>query len=79
MPYFVYQIQTRDELGLVRELECLSQFDAFREAKDEARRLRRDAPLEGVIYKVIFAETRLEAEERLLEKREKPVLMEYER
>ncbi len=79
MPYFLYRISRRDPLDLVPELELLQTCDAFKAAKNEARRLRQEAPAEGTVYKVIFAENPLQAEERLLEKREKPVLMEYER
>jgi hypothetical protein len=79
MPYFIYKISTRDDLELIRQLELLQVCDAFKAAKAEARRLRAEQPLDGVIYKVIFAGNQLEAEERLLEKREKPVLMEHER
>lgn len=79
MPYFIYKISSRDELDLIRHLELLQVCDAFRAAKDEARRLRQEQALDGVTYKVIFAGNQLEAEERLQEKREKPVLMEHER
>jgi hypothetical protein len=79
MPYYVYKISERDNLELVRHLELLQVYDAFKAAKAEARRLREEQPRDGLIYKVIFASNQLEAEERLLEKREKPVLMEHER
>ena len=79
MPYFVYKISTRDDLELIRHLELLQVCAEFKVAKTEARRLREEQPLEGVNYKVIFAGNQLEAEERLQEKRDKPVLMEYER
>jgi len=79
MPYYLYKITSRDSFELVKQLELLETFEAFKAAKNEAKRLRAEAPLEGVSYKVMFAETQLAAEEKLLEKREKPVLMEYER
>jgi len=79
MPYYVYQISKRDDLDLVRHLELLQVCAAFRAAKAEARRLREEQPLDGVTYKVIFADNQLQAEERLQEKRAKPVLMEHER
>jgi hypothetical protein len=79
MPYFVYKISTRDELGMIRHLDMLQVCDAFKAAKAEARRLRMEQPGDGVTYKVIFADNQLQAEERLQEKREKPVLMEHER
>jgi len=79
MPYFVYKISTPDELGMIRHLDLLQVCEAFKAAKAEARRLRMEQPEDGVFYKVIFADNQLQAEERLLEKRAKPVLMEYER
>lgn len=79
MPYFLYKISESDKLGMLRHLDLLQTCDAFKAAKSEARRLRLEAPAEGVSYKVIFADNQLQAEEQLLEKREKPVLMEHER
>lgn len=79
MPYFVYKISTSDDLDRSRHLELLQVCDSFKAAKSEARHLREQQPLERVTYQVIFAGSQLEAEARLLEKREKPVLMEYER
>jgi hypothetical protein len=79
MPYYLYKIASHDSLELVRQLELLGTYEAFKAAKNEAKRLRVEQPLEGISYKVMFAESQLAAEEKLLEKREKPVLMEYER
>jgi len=79
MPYYLYKITARDELDLVKQLELLQVHDDFRPAKTEAKKLRAQATEDGVVYKVMFAENQLAAEELLLEKREKPVLMEYER
>lgn len=79
MPYYLYKIRSRDKLDLVRDLELLTVFDAFREAKAEAKRLRSEQPESDFSFKVMFADNQLLAEEQLLEKREKPVLMEHER
>ena len=79
MPYYLFEISARDKLDLVKNLELLQVFDAFKTAKSEARKRRTEQPLDGVTYKVMFAENQLDAEERLLEKRDKPVLMEHER
>jgi hypothetical protein len=79
MPYYLYKIRSRDKLDLVKDLELLSVFDAFREAKIEAKKLRSEQPEAGDSFKVMFADNQLSAEEQLLEKREKPVLMEHER
>ena len=79
MPYYLYKITSRDDFDLVRHLKLLQLFEGFKPAKTEARRLRAEQALAGVSYKVIFAENQLQAEETLLEKREKPILMEHER
>jgi hypothetical protein len=79
MPYYLFKISIRDGLELVRQLDLLEVYDAFRPAKAEAKKLRAEQPLDGVTYKVMFAQNQLEAEELLSEKRDKPVLMEHER
>jgi hypothetical protein len=79
MPYYLYKISQTDELGLVKHLELLQVHDAFRAAGKAAKKMRAEQPVAGVIYKVMFADSQLEAEEKLLEKRAKPVLMEHER
>jgi hypothetical protein len=79
MPYYLYKISTRDELELVKNLELLEVYDAFRDAKTAAKQLRSQATDDSFAYKVMFAENQLSAEEQLMEKREQPVLMEHER
>lgn len=79
MPYYVYKISTPEAMDLIKNLELLNQFDSFRDAKTCAKKLRSDGVKENHLIKVMFAENQLIAEEQLLEKREKPVLMEYER
>ncbi len=79
MPYYLYKIKSADELGLVKHLELLETFEKFREAKLAAKKLRAEQTEADLLYKVMFAENQLSAEEQLLEKREQPVLMEHER
>lgn len=79
MPYYLFKISARDNLGLVKDLELLEVFDNFRVAKTEAKKHRAEQSGDECIFKVMFAENQLSAEEQLLEKREKPVLMEHER
>ena len=79
MPYFIFKITEPDKLGIVRQLELIDTFEVFREAKNAARQLRAEAGSDDAVFKVTFADNRLAAEEQLLEKREKPVLMEHER
>ena len=79
MPYYIFRIKSSDGLELVKQLELIDTFDSFREAKVSARRLRAEAGDDETPIKVMFADNRLAAEEQLLEKRERPVLMEHER
>ncbi len=79
MPYYLYKISSRDSFDLVKDLELLEVFDVFRAAKTEAKKLRSEQTGDEFIFKVMFADNQLSAEEQLLEKREKPVLMEHER
>ncbi len=79
MPYYLYKIKSADELDLVKNLELLQTHDKFRDAKLAAKKLRAEQSEADVIYKVMFADNQLSAEEQLLEKREQPVLMEHER
>ena len=79
MPYYLYKIVQADQLGLVKQLELLETHDAFRPASKAAKQLRAEQAEDTVVYKVMFADNPLEAEEKLQEKRDKPVLMEYER
>ena len=67
MPYYIYRVTS---LGPVPRLEKLAQFDAFKEASQEAKRLRREADFaEGESIKTIFAETELQAEDLLSQPR----------
>ncbi len=79
MPYYIYKI-TAGPTHLLKTLEKLEQHDSFKEAKGRARSMRADMS-EGDDYqiKVMFAESELEAEEKLLEKREAPILREWEK
>ncbi|MGV6850981.1 MAG: hypothetical protein ACWA5R_02235 [bacterium] len=81
MPYFVYKIQPQ-EFQLVKNLELIEQFDKFKAARQHAHQLRQSLESTqetSIEYKVIFADNKLDAEEKLLETREKPILMEHEK
>ena len=79
MPYYIYQInQTAG--SIVKNLKLLKHYDAFRQAKSEVRAMREAMPdADQPEFKIIFAESELQAEELLQEKRETPVLMEWEK
>jgi len=79
MPYYLYKISTLEGIDLVKNLELLEVHDSFRDAKKQAKKLRAESPAEEFSYKVMFADNQLSAEEQLMEKREKPILMEHER
>jgi hypothetical protein len=67
MPYYIYRVTP---LGPVRQLVKISQFEVFKEASNEAKRLRRETDLApGELIKTIFAENELQAEELLNEPR----------
>lgn len=67
MPYYIYRVTP---LGPVRQLARISQFEVFKEASNEAKRLRRETELApGESIKTIFAENELQAEELLNEPR----------
>lgn len=79
MPYFVYQI-TPGPTPMIKQLELLTQFEVFKDAMQHARGLRAGLGADSTqTIKVIFAATPLEAEERLMEHREAPILREWEK
>jgi hypothetical protein len=78
MPYYIYKISP-GETATARTLEFSAEHDGFREAKNEVRALRTAQPADSqIVYKIIFAGSRPEAEQRLLEHREKPIPKEWE-
>ena len=79
MPYFIYKI-TPGPTQVVRKLELQADFENFNEAKTRAREMRAELGAEtDVTIKVMFAATPLEAEEKLQEHREAPILREWEK
>ena len=67
MPYYIYRLTPS---GPIKQLRKVSQFDVFKEASQEAKRLRRDADLgPGESIRTIFAGNQLQAEELLNEPR----------
>ena len=79
MPYYIYKI-TPGPTGLLKTLEKLEAHDTFKAAKNSARRMRADiTESDNHMVKVMFADTELEAEEKLMEKREAPILREWEK
>ena len=79
MPYFVYRIENA-AIAIVKQLKLINTFEVFKDAKVYARE-QRIAQQEGdkAIIKVMFAQNELSAEEQLMERREKPIIMEHEK
>ncbi len=79
MPYYVYLIKP-GVTNLVKNLEKVSDFENFKQAKNFVKEKRADQDEDKALtYKIIFAENELEAEERLSEQREAPILREWEK
>ena len=58
----------------------MRQYKAFKDARQHARSLRAGmADNDNHAIKVMFADSELEAEEKLMEKREQPILREWEK
>jgi hypothetical protein len=68
MPYYLYRVTLQ---GPIKTLSHLTEFDTFKPASDEAKRLRRELDLSpGEQVKVIFGENQLQAEDLLNQVRE---------
>jgi len=79
MPYYIYKI-TPGPTDLTKSLEKLEQYEVFKDAKKRARDMRAAMDSSSThIIKVMFADNELEAEEKLMEKREQPILREWEK
>ncbi|UCE89865.1 MAG: hypothetical protein JSW10_03295 [Pseudomonadota bacterium] len=79
MPYYVFKIFS-GPTDLVKNLELDEEFESFKDAKGHARELRtQTGAAEAYTVKVMFADNRLQAEERLLEHRDAPILREWEK
>ena len=80
MPYYVFKISIPDGIGLVKKLDLVETCETFKQAKSRVRSLRSENTNDGsYMFKLMFGENQLNAEELLLEKREKPILMEHEK
>lgn len=79
MPYYVYKILP--SVGnLVKNLELQDSFENYKDAKKLVKQKRIDqAADDQATFKVMFAETELEAEEKLMEHREETIVREWEK
>ncbi|MEA3243757.1 MAG: hypothetical protein U9Q19_10045 [Pseudomonadota bacterium] len=79
MPYYIYKI-IAGPTDLLKTLEKMEQYDSFKEARQRARSLRAGmTDDDNYTVKVMFADSELAAEEKLMEKREQPILREWEK
>jgi hypothetical protein len=79
MPYFIYRISAISA-AQNKQLELRHTFDVFKEAKAKVRSMRGEQdPQDPATLKIIFADSPEEAEQRLTEMREKPILKEWEK
>jgi hypothetical protein len=79
MPYFVYKIAPAIS-KIVKNIEPLAEYEKFKDAKNFAKDKRQEEDAStGNIYKVIFAENSIDAEEKLQEQREETIVLEWEK
>ena len=79
MPYFVFKISPAVS-KLVKNLELLDSFPEYKAAKQLTKQQRTTQDKEDTAtFKVMFAETQLEAEEKLQEHREDQIVREWEK
>jgi len=79
MPYFVYKIAPGIS-KIVKNIEPLDNFEKFKDAKNFAKDKRQQENIDdGNVYKVIYAENNIEAEEKLQEQREESIVREWEK
>jgi len=77
--YYVYKISPT-VANLVKPMELLNEFENYKEARNFARDQRQDPNSDSQdTFKVIFADNPLDAEEKLAEFREQPILREWEK
>lgn len=79
MPYFLYKILPSVST-LVKNIEQMGEYKNFKDAKQEAKRLRIESDGNpDATFRIIFANDILEAEERLHEKRKDTIVKEWEK
>lgn len=79
MPYYIYKVSP-GPTDIIKNLELLTQFEVFKEAKNLAKTTRSELPADSnITIKVIFADSELDAEEKLSEKRPATIVKEWEK
>jgi hypothetical protein len=67
MPYYLYRVS---QIGPIRQLEKLAQFEKFKEASAAAKERRMTAAAGQEVFRVVFGENELQAEDTLNTPRE---------
>jgi len=79
MPYYIYIVTSR-ETASTKSVKLVTEYENFKLAKTEVRRLRSEEQLQdNQAYKIIFADDTAQAEQRLSEFREEPIAKEWEK
>ena len=79
MPYYIYRIH-QGPTTIVKNLELIGQHEEYKQAKQQAKQLRIEQSADdNSQIKVMFAHNQLDAEEKLMEAREQPILREWEK
>jgi hypothetical protein len=68
--------------NIIKNLDLMDKFEKYKDAKHYVKKKRVELNITAESdeeLKMILAENELEAEEKLLEKREKPILREWEK
>ncbi len=77
--YFIYRVSD-GSAGLIKQLNKIDRFASYQDAKKSVKTLRAEQQQDDrSTYKIIFAESELDAEEKLQEKREAPIIQEWEK
>ncbi len=76
MPYFIFKYHDNK----FKSIDYVNTFETYKEAKNLLKNLRsNNQPKKLTSYKLVFAEDILEAEMLILDKREAPILKEWEK
>lgn len=67
MPYYLYRIS---QIGPIRQLEKLAEFEKFKPASAAAKEMRMNAASPQELFRVVFGENELQAEDTLNTPRE---------
>mgnify|MGYP006863462088 CR=1 FL=1 len=77
--YYIYKVNQLPG-NMIKKLQKIDRFDSYKEAKKEVSSLRNNKASNDLgLYKIMFAESELDAEDKLQEKREEVIIQEWEK